>query len=319
MAFSGCVGLKSVTIPSGVTSIGSHAFSECDSLTSIEIPEGVTSIGSFAFYSCGGLTSVKIPESVTQIGGFVFCHCGGLTSVEIPESVTSIGESAFSDCKNLKLLITSGSVAENYAIKNGLTYEIIKQASPETMAKLEQMAEREQLPDGYVWASEDDLKVETLEDGTLSITGYTGRDMYIAIPEEIGGKKVTEIGTRAFCGDRVIGIVIPEGVTSIGEAAFQYCSILRDVEIAEGVTSIGDSAFHLCINLTSMEFPESLTSISEFAFYACTNLTSVEIPESVTSIGKYAFSQCENLTLVVSSGSVSETYAIEYKIPYVYP
>jgi hypothetical protein len=45
MRFSDCTGLTSVTIPSGVTSIGWYAFSDCTGLTSVTIPDSVTSIG----------------------------------------------------------------------------------------------------------------------------------------------------------------------------------------------------------------------------------------------------------------------------------
>ena len=71
-----------LTIPEGVTSIGSCAFYGCSGLTSVAIPEGVTSIGSYAFSGCSGLTSVTIPEGVTSIGLWAFRYCSGLTRVE---------------------------------------------------------------------------------------------------------------------------------------------------------------------------------------------------------------------------------------------
>ena len=61
-----------VTIPAGVTSIGSNAFSGCTGLTAVTIPAGVTSIGAGAFYGCTGLTSITIPASVTAIGEYAF-------------------------------------------------------------------------------------------------------------------------------------------------------------------------------------------------------------------------------------------------------
>ena len=97
-AFSGCSNLTSVTIPEGVTTIGSSAFSGCSSLTCVTIPDSVTSIGDSAFSNCSSLTSVTIPDSVTTIGSSAFYGCSSLTSITIPDSVTTIGLWAFGRC-----------------------------------------------------------------------------------------------------------------------------------------------------------------------------------------------------------------------------
>jgi hypothetical protein len=102
-AFSGCNAMKSITIPEGVVSIGSHAFYECSSLTSVEIPNSVISpIGNQTFEGCRALTSVTISENVTSIDSRAFYNCSSLLSVTIPNSVTSIGEYAFGNCQELK-------------------------------------------------------------------------------------------------------------------------------------------------------------------------------------------------------------------------
>ena len=97
-AFLVCSGLTSLTIPSGVTSIGYYAFDGCSGLTSLTIPSGVTSIGGYAFEGCSGLTSLTIPSGVTSIGDRAFHGCSGLTSLTIPSGVTSIGNYAFLGC-----------------------------------------------------------------------------------------------------------------------------------------------------------------------------------------------------------------------------
>ena len=110
LAFRGCSGLISLTIPSSVTSIGYSAFEGCSGLTSLSIPFGVTSIGYSAFEGCSGLTSLSIPSSVTLIESGAFRGCSGLTSLTIPSSVTSIDYRAFEDCTGLTSLAIPSSV-----------------------------------------------------------------------------------------------------------------------------------------------------------------------------------------------------------------
>lgn len=82
-AFASCTGLKSVIIPSSVTTIGSGAFSYCHGLTWFIIPHGVTILESSAFYKCSALAYLVIPSSVTQIGGECFKSCGSLKDLYV--------------------------------------------------------------------------------------------------------------------------------------------------------------------------------------------------------------------------------------------
>ena len=96
--FFNCSGLKSITIPAGVSVIGEYAFSGCTGLTSITIPEGVNTIRNSAFYGCSGLTSITIPAGVTSIGNSAFYGCSRLTSITIkaitPPSLGNLGSPA---------------------------------------------------------------------------------------------------------------------------------------------------------------------------------------------------------------------------------
>lgn len=74
-------------------------------------------------------------------------------------------------------------------------------------------------------------------------------------------------------GELVTNLVIPEGVTSIGDYAFCDCSSLTSVTIPESVTSIGDLAFPWCESLTSVTIPSSVTSIGWRAFFGCSKLS----------------------------------------------
>ncbi len=104
---------------------------------------------------------------------------------------------------------------------------------------------------------------------------------------------------------RLVSVVIPDSVTSIGESAFSGCKGLTSVTIGNGVTSIGSDAFAGCTRLTSVTIGNSVTSIGSDAFAGCTGLTSVTIGNSVESIGSYAFSGCTGLTSVTIPDSVT--------------
>ena len=138
-AFSNCYALQSVTIPEGVTSIGTYAFSNCYTLQSVTIPDSVTSIGSNAFTNCYALQSVTIPDGVTSIGTYAFSNCYALQSVTIPDSVTSIGNNAFSNCYALQsVTIPDGvtSIENNaFAYCYGIIVYHIKSTTPPTLSK----------------------------------------------------------------------------------------------------------------------------------------------------------------------------------------
>ena len=122
-------------------------------------------------------------------------------------------------------------------------------------------------------------------EGVLTISGSGDMHGY-------GSSDAPWYGSRS----RVKSAVIAEGVTSIGESAFENCRSLTSVTIPNSVTSIGGCAFDECWSLTSVTIPDSVTSIGDGAFASCTSLTSVTIPDSVTSIGGGAFAWCTSLT-----------------------
>ena len=105
-------------------------------------------------------------------------------------------------------------------------------------------------------------------------------------------------------------VVIENGVTRVGENAFEGCETLKSVTILDGVKSIGMEAFHGCNALKSVTFPNSVTSIDSFAFLRCIALESVTIPDSVTSIGEYAFFGCNALTETNYTGTEAQWNSI---------
>jgi len=171
---------------------------------------------------------------------------------------------------------------------------------------------------GYTYWNEGNLTWKLYEDGTLTISGtgamknYDYNDNPSPVYNNSNVKKVviedgvTSIGNSAFneCIS-LTSITIPDSVTSIGTYAFSGCRSLTSITIPDSVTSIGAYAFQSCSNLTSITIPDSVTSIGASAFNSCSGLTSITIPDSVTSIGNFAFSYCISLTSITIPDSVT--------------
>ena len=162
-------------------------------------------------------------------------------------------------------------------------------------------AESGKCGDHLTWGLSDDF--------TLTISGYgpmydftaayDGKPSPFAgttnVRKVIIGNGVTSIGNYAFNSCQALGsVTIPDSVTSIGDSAFSGCSGLTTVTIGNGVRSIGVGAFSGC-KLKTVTIPDSVRSIGRGAFRGCKGLTAVTITGSVTSIGDEAFDGCSNL------------------------
>jgi len=113
----------------------------------------------------------------------------------------------------------------------------------------------------------------TTNNGTITITGYTGSGGTVIIPDTITGLPVTAIGDWAFSSPSgLTSITIPNSLISIGYGAFFHCTSLTNVTIGNNVTSIADWAFSDCTNLTNITIPSKVNGIGDQAFYDCTSL-----------------------------------------------
>lgn len=117
---------------------------------------------------------------------------------------------------------------------------------------------------------------------------------------------VTAIGDYAF--QNLAGlenVVIPGSVTSIGKQAFFGCSSLGSVSISSGVTSIGNHAFRECGSLQSVSIPDSVADIGIAAFAYCGALQSARLPSNITSLAASVFYDCKGLSSISIPGSVT--------------
>ena len=162
---------------------------------------------------------------------------------------------------------------------------------------------------------------------TITITGYSGSGGTVTIPSNVDGVPVTGIGANVFAANAAINkVIIPAGVTNIGDGAFLNCpnltsatvpgnvnydsnltgfyffqvvfgqSPITNLTIAAGSPFITHDAFFGATHLTSITIPNSVQTIGPQAFFQCSSLGSITIPDSVSNLGYNLFGFCTNLT-----------------------
>jgi hypothetical protein len=262
-AFSMCIELTSITIPDGVKIIGSGAFSSCYKLTSIILPKNLQNIYAYTFFCCENLTSINIPESVTSIGDNAFFRCKSLTSITIPDRVTTIGNAAFYGCKGLNSI----TIPKNILSLGGAAFDSCTNASSI-----------------YYYAK------NSSQSSSPAFSPTT-------VERFIIGDSVTYIPQYLFSDlKKLTSINLPNSITEIGNNAFRNCTGLTSINIPNRVTTIGGNAFYCCFNLTTVTLPNSLTKIRAGAFLWCTALKSITIPENVKGLEWGTFNSCKSLS-----------------------
>lgn len=124
--------------------------------------------------------------------------------------------------------------------------------------------------------------------------------------------KVTSIGDHAFENCTILKTAqLPNTIKKIGKGAFNGCWVLNTITIPDSVESIGNSAFMNCHYFTSIEIPNSVTSLGNHVFYNCYHLSSIKLGDNVTKIKESSFTLCSSLRTILLSGAIKtiEDYA----------
>ncbi len=135
-------------------------------------------------------------------------------------------------------------------------------------------------------------------DGEAVVTGYTGTDEILEIPETAGGCPVTEIGPGALQGSRIRTLILPVGLSKISEKAAADCRELAKIELPFTLEEIGYGAFRNAVSLEEIILPEELRRLGKASFSGCSALRSIQLPGSLETIGTAAFAGCTSLETI---------------------
>ena len=203
-------------------------------------------------------------KTVTAIGDSAFSNCSGLETIKFNSGLQSIGSEAFSGCNNL----------QNINLPESLT---------------------------------------TIGCGVFTSPYITS----ITIPKNVVSMgEGYRVGYSTFSGCKNLETVIfEEGMTKIPDVALYYCENVKNIVIPDGVTIIGNRALRKTA-IEILKLPETLEVIEDNAVWECSALKKVIMSNNVRSIGSEAFAGCINMTIYGYSDSYAEAYATENNIPF---
>lgn len=127
----------------------------------------------------------------------------------------------------------------------------------------------------------------------IRYNGFTNKD--VKIPDGI-----SVIGEMAFQGmNNIETVYLPDGIEIIGEGAFSGCKNLQSIRIPDGVETIDRDAFNGCVKLRSIELPDSIKNLEASAFTGCTSLENVNIPKNTELLPWRLFEGCTSLKYII--------------------
>jgi len=253
--------ISNVTVLDGATHVRANAFDGCDRLRSVEIPSSVTTVEKGGFAGCRNISKVAVPQSVLDRGlRSVFPHASAITDVTILDSATSIPSGAFDGCTGLlNLVIGSGVAAIDTAAFSSCGC-IANITVPQSVLDMGL---------DHVFSPYCLKKIEsvTILEGATSIPNEAFLWWFQGLRSVTIPGSVTNIGESAFCDCELLSdVVIHEGVQSIEYGAFYCCKSLRHVAIPDSVERIDDDVFGECSSLETVTIGAGLKSITPWAF-----------------------------------------------------
>ncbi len=346
--------VKRVVVPSTVRTIGVNAFGSMDRLEEVVFSEGLITIEEYAFSGCPKLKEIKLPDSLVD---FTLLSLDGTpveeltlgTNVTAPDLTEDQGTSirriicnaervsfeevSLSRSSALEEIVCNGTFLggnlKGSSIKRIVCNRSVYYRTVISMASEKFTFCSDAQGGNIVFSTLDSDIKKTYRSGAFRyylndkseavITGYTGKDRNVIVPETLGSYKVTAIAPLAFsslnfeklknntdgevASDKLLSVTLPDTVKTIGSFAFASSTSLESVNIPEGVEIIPEECFRSCESIKSISLPESVREIKDSAFKDCKELECVQM-KGIVNVENKAFYQCHKLEKVAYSDNL---------------
>ncbi|MFI3255557.1 MAG: leucine-rich repeat domain-containing protein, partial [Eubacteriales bacterium] len=339
--FWDCKKLEQLHLPSSVKKVGDSAFNECTSLRKITCEGDDMKIHKRTFQSCENLEDIPfflwkqatLPEAqMMKLMEYQVKNWDNLEANEKKDIIAFVKRR-----KALKVYFFSegDSTLANFLFREkvGLTLDEVDKCLEHSIAKsktavtallldykgknfdqsqVEAHSEQKELVEiGLERPTPKQFKEKwrcSKVEGGLRVSGYKGEETEETILSELAdGTKIVSIGHSKSAGFQPLRkITLEEGIVTLEEKAFCYCSTLEEIILPESLETLGNGAFSLCERLKSITIPKNVKELSRACFYRCRTLEEVVLQEGLLSVADFAFERCDKLGTVHFPDSVIE-------------
>jgi len=314
-AFEGCTGLQYVTVKAAAANILYDAFEGCTGLLGF----AVSGTGSYSVDASKALVKTEtanskttvtlvcypkglpatvyaLGDNVTAIGKQAFKDSNNLEEITVGVKVSLIASQAFMDCDNLSRILVWGLTGINDVVEGTTVHTVIEGSDKAQIYTTTTEAYNHFLDGGVA-----DEKITLMWQAGAKLFAY--EDNATKTLHILGTGEMYAFTEDWVAWDDIEHIVMPEGMTTIGDYAFHKC-MLREVTLSENITEIGDYAFANCsVFFSKVVLNSKLETIGDYAFTQCGGIYEISIPSTVTEIGDCAFFNCFNLKKVTFEGT----------------